>query len=36
MKSDLEIMRAFFQGDKFVALSGIEIEEVSKEKAVVS
>lgn len=36
MKSDLEIMRTFFQEDKFVALSGIEIEEVSKEKAVVS
>ena len=36
MKNDLEIMRTFFTEDKFVALAGIEIEEVSMEKAVVS
>lgn len=36
MKNDLEIMRNFFAGDKFVELAGIEIDEVSNEKAVVS
>ncbi len=35
-KSDLEIVKKFFKKDKFVALAGIEIDEVTEEKAVVS
>ena len=36
MQKDLETIRRFFEKDKFVALSGIEIESVTDEEAVVS
>ena len=36
MQKDLQTIRRFFEKDKFVALSGIEIESVTEEEAVVS
>lgn len=36
MEKDLQIMRKFFSDDKFVGLAGIEINEVTQQKAVVS
>lgn len=36
MQKDLQTVRRFFEKDKFVALSGIEIESVTEEEAVVS
>ena len=36
MQNYLETMRRFFEGDKFVALSGIVIESLTEDEAVVS